>query len=82
MNSVSSPLPMIETNAVPISPASATVGSAESGRTARSRRCRPAAKTTSSTAPRVVKVWKAYMVGTCSTSRAVMPAGSPTSSGS
>ena len=68
---------MTETNAVPISPLSARIGSVESGSTARSRRCRPAAKTSSSTAPTAVNVWKAYIAPVWSWSFARIAAGSP-----
>ena len=59
MNSVSSPEPSTETTAVPARPTSATIGARPSEPLARSRRNRPAPKTTMSTAPSAVIEWKA-----------------------
>ena len=83
MNSVSSPVPITLTTAVPSRPAAATAGASEPGPVrAASRRNSPAPKTTIATAPTSAAVWKTSRVGTSSKTAWATPSGLPRSASS
>lgn len=78
MNSVSRPEPTTSMIAVMRTPEKATSGSTLSaGVVVRSRRNRPAAKTTIRTAPIIALRWNASICGTWSPRRSEMAAASP-----
>ena len=82
-NSVVSPAPISCATATRPRPATATPGTRLSGRVrASSWRCRPAAKSTSSTQENIVAVWNAMISGTCVASFAVIASASPAAAGS